>query len=362
MIGIEIREVQWTTSARAEGRAHRYGPNTSDAPPPVSRDTEAMAGDRDLKQHIAIALTTAVDILSHTCVGWVGLRIAPIELISDASAGGVIMSTRTFIALTEWNGTLAWVPTALVRQHIPLSEMSDFERQVPYDMTISVNRDCKFALSDPSCAFVHAQGDGSTYFSSVTVLVHELLHGMGLFSLGKDPGLLGNATHPNQFGTPWDNLLRDSQGSRFVPVARALAGQQIDGVEVNLDGIAIYNPNPWQPGSSLSHFARTSGRPAIMAPSIDTGTCAFTLPPHITSTMNLLGWSCNVNGTPPSLYWDHGAVYSNPTDCRDCNPQDGVLPLVQYTVYFIPAAVLFLLLFVCVRSNSPHTYTTLQSK
>ena len=319
MRAIDIREVQWTTSTRPGGGLREGRTNKTYAVDERPRETGPRgSADQGLLEHIARALTTARDILLKTCVGRVGFRIAPIQLMGGTNAEGVIMSTSTFIALAEWNGTLAWVPTALLREHMSPSEKSEFEEQAPYDMKIFVNRDCKFALSDSSCKFAHAKHDGSTYFSTVTVLVHELLHGMGFFSLGKDPALLGNATHPNRIGSAWDNLLKDEHGGQFVAVARTVDGQQVEGVKVDMGGIAIFNPLPWQAGSSLSHFAATAGLPALMTPSIGTGTCAFRIPPHITSTLNLLGWACNLTGTPTSLYWDHGILYSDPTDCDDC--------------------------------------------
>ena len=324
MRAIDIREVQWTTNVQPHGGLREGGPTKLYAVDERTMETEPRgSADHGLLEHIAKALTTARAILNQTCVGRAGFTIAPIQLMGGANAEGVIMSTSTFIALAEWNGRLAWVPTALLREQMSSSEISEFEEQAPYDMKIFVNRDCKFALSDPHCKFRYAKGDGDTYFSTVTVLVHELLHGMGFFSLGKDPSLLGNATHPNTIGSAWDNLLKDEHGGQFVAVARTVDGQQVEGTKVDLGGIAIFNPVPWQPGSSLSHFAATAGLPAVMTPSISTGTCAFRIPPHITSTLNLLGWACNLTGTATPLSWDHGILYSDTTNCDDCSTTIG---------------------------------------
>lgn len=365
MGGFDVRQVQWTVSSHSEGVVHQRGPIAPPGEGGPPKVTETWATDQNLKEHIATALATATDIISHTCVGGTRLKISPIQLLDDETSPGVIMSTSTFIALAEWNGTLAWVPTALLRGYLSPSGLPSFTREAPYDMQIFVNRDCKFAMSDPSCAFARAKDDGSSYFSSVTVLVHEILHGMGMFSIGKDPALLGNATHPNRIGTPWDNLLRDRQGRQFVPVARAVNGQQVAGVELHLDGIAIYNPLHWEPGSSLSHFSPGPNRQTMMAPSIDTGTCLFRLPSHITSTLNLLGWECNVNGTPASLEWDHGTIYTSPDDCPHCITPNDLLSSPSYLIFpvllFLSLLFLYKLFYVIFPTNKTYSTITLKS-
>ena len=119
------------------------------------------------------------------------------------------MSTCTFLAEVAHNGEQAWVPTALLRQQVPVFDLDEFDEIVPYDMHIFVNDGVKFAVSDSSCAFVTETEKGVQFFSATSVLLHEVLHGMGILSLGIDTTFLGNDTHPNLIGTPWDNIIRD---------------------------------------------------------------------------------------------------------------------------------------------------------
>ena len=120
--------------------------------------------------------------------------------------------------------------------------LADLNRKVQYDMVISVNDDLKFAMSDPSCAFVEAREDGASHFSSVTVLVHEILHGMGMFSIGINPHFLANATRLNTVGTTWDNLMHDPSGAPFVPVdsCRATRMLPVLGEDVRIEGVEVY--------------------------------------------------------------------------------------------------------------------------
>jgi hypothetical protein len=308
---LRLRQVEWTIESKNGLEVSRSPVHLAAALPiipPVTR--RGISEERH--DVLEAALRIAQTIFSHTCPisdTKRNPRIHAIEFMQSSEAGNTIMSTRTFLAEVAHNGDQAWVPTALLRQQVPVLDLDEFDEIVPYDMHIFVNDGVKFAVSDSSCAFVTETEKGTQFFSATSVLLHEVLHGMGILSLGIDITFLGNDTHPNLIGTPWDNIIKDEEGNRFLPLEQTALGQHVPGKKLFVAGHSIYNPMKWQAGSSLSHFSTVDGEQDLMGHSVLPGKCQFIMPTHLIRALIAIGWPCNETTNLPGITWDNDVHY-----------------------------------------------------
>jgi hypothetical protein len=308
---LRLRQVEWTIESKNGLEVSRSPVHLAAALPiipPVTR--RGISEERH--DVLEAALRIAQTIFSHTCPisdTKRNPRIHAIEFMQSSEAGNTIMSTRTFLAEVAHNGEQAWVPTALLRQQVPVLDLDEFDEIVPYDMHIFVNDGVKFAVSDSSCAFVTETEKGTQFFSATSVLLHEVLHGMGILSLGIDITFLGNDTHPNLIGTPWDNIIKDEEGNRFLPLEQTALGQHVPGKKLFVAGHSIYNPMKWQAGSSLSHFSTVDGEQDLMGHSVLPGKCQFIMPTHLIRALIAIGWPCNETTNLPGITWDNDVHY-----------------------------------------------------
>ena len=310
---LRLQQVEWTLASVGGVEISRSPVQLAGALPLIP-PSNRRAISRQKQTTLEAALDVAQDIFAHTCP-LSDLTRKPrchsIEFLHAAEAGNTLMSTRTFLAKVEQGGELAWVPTALLRQKVPQSDLEEFNELVPYDLRIFVNENSKFAVSDSSCEFVTATEDGEQFFSATSVLLHELLHGMGILSLGIDASVLGNATHGNLIGTIWDNNIRDVENNLFAPLSQMARDVHVPGKSLFVAGRRLYNPPEWRPGSSLSHFASATGEPGIMGYNVLPGRCQFVMPKHLITALITIGWPCNASTNLPGLTWDSNVYYFN---------------------------------------------------
>ena len=308
---LRLKQVEWTIESESGLEVSRSPVHLAAALPIIPPSTRRGIS-KEKHDVLEAALGIAQTIFSHTCPisdTKRNPRIHAIEFMHSSEAGNTIMSTRTFLAEVAHDGEQAWVPTALLRQQVPVLDLDEFDEIVPYDMHIFVNDGVKFAVSDSSCAFVTETEKGVQFFSATSVLLHEVLHGMGILSLGIDTTFLGNDTHPNLIGTPWDNIIRDEEGNRFLPLVQTALGQNVPGTKLFVAGHSIYNPMKWQAGSSLSHFSTVDGEQDLMGHSVLPGKCQFIMPAHLIRALIAIGWPCNETTNLPGLVWNNDVRY-----------------------------------------------------
>jgi PKD repeat protein len=114
-----------------------------------------------------------------------------------------------------------------------------------------------------------------------SVLVHELTHGLGFMSLSSAQG---RSKQGPDIYTVWDSYLKTGTGQslfggtppRFLSVANALVGLRGGIVFTGPNARAaygsnppVYAPNPFEDGSSLSHWDESIS--AVMVPALDYG-------------------------------------------------------------------------------------------
>ena len=142
-----------------------------------------------------------------------------------------------------------------------------------------------------------------------TVAMHELAHGLGIFSSFESDGSWGRGSKPYIF----DTMLVNAAGERLIDLP--VSGANVTS-EVYFDGAAaaaayqalggswlapIYAPSTWREGSSLSHLdeATFTGANDFMTPLLNTP--LRDINPVVLGMMQDLGWSVVPEPTSLSL-------------------------------------------------------------
>jgi hypothetical protein len=271
---------------------------------PPSNQTQSIG---DL---IDAAYDTAVRIVNHSCAMMareMSTRLAPFKY---AQIGSAIMQTQAVFVLQpgrDYSSGLdeVWVPLSLAvqRNWDDVATRDMLLGLAEYDMYITVNPDVRLAFGDSDCGWVATPHSG-TYFSATSVLLHELLHGMGIYSLiqASSPDAFHNKVsvfdaHMTQ--GILDQRVFMTQSDIDNTTASVLAGDQ-----VRVGRHLLYNPTEYRPGSSLSHFIGDT----LMAATAKPGQCRFSMSSIELSALNTIGWNCTA--APGSHAWDrNGNVF-----------------------------------------------------
>ena len=152
-------------------------------------------GDVDNRKHFRLALTRALRIISRYCTfdfDRILSRVAPLEF--KALGADVLMQTHAMFVLEE----SVWVPMALsIERETDNTRMLELLGAAEYDIKITVNTEIDLVIGDRSCGWVDEIGT-TGHYSATTILLHELLHGLGIYSLvSKQTGgaLMGLPSH-----------------------------------------------------------------------------------------------------------------------------------------------------------------------
>ena len=272
----------------------------------------------------------AKDILQSVCAD-IDLRVAPL-IYEDMQTTGTLMQVSSPFVLMQLEMYnihnrmgYVFVPSALVRGLLknPINKvvwtnpdgnvgyqpsaneeaelLAQMWHEIPHDVYISINTQVDFALGDSDCALV---SNSHGYYSVVSTLLHELLHGAGVYSLiekDRSGGLQGHAS-------VFDALLKHGCSSCDNQDATAgcyvfdrqnihhLTGDQLAGQSLCVNESQVYNPGTFSVGSSLSHFHEAS---SVMSSSITHSTCRFELTSQDLLALHYLGWqTCNQTHAP----------------------------------------------------------------
>lgn len=121
------------------------------------------------------------------------------------------------------------------------------------DFRLVFNPDYGFSISDKP-------QEGLTDF--ISVLLHEIGHNVG-FNSRNDEGF-----YQGRY-TIWDSLITDAQGNH--PGDENFHYQQGVSYTIGSGGLTVFNPSPFNPGSSMSHVDAASDPNALMQYSISEG-------------------------------------------------------------------------------------------
>lgn len=171
--------------------------------------------------------------------------------------------------------------------------------------------DWYYGYDDPSTAGIDYTNDTSF----LSVVIHELLHGLGMSSWVYSNGALNNGymdafsahLYDQTSAKSWTNMddrerlasMTNSNnlvwtGSNVNTSSAALALS--DGI--NASQVEMYAPNPYEGGSSVSHFSKDATPNEIMEPSY---TEFLTTPGMATQLLQDMGWALASNNTAPVL-------------------------------------------------------------
>ena len=200
-----------------------------------------------------------------------------VEASSDLAPGALAgASPGTFIRdFPNAPVVNAWYPVALAEK---LEQQNFSNTQAPFDINVTYNAETNWNFTSTNIT--------GNQFDFVTVILHELMHGLGFSSLGNVNGnglgtlLLQN--FPSAYSTFLENGNGENLFQTFMSPSMELAGQlESNDVFMNTESLAeqnqiarIFAPTTFDPGSSISHldqFTFTGTPHALMRPGIGPG-------------------------------------------------------------------------------------------
>lgn len=181
-------------------------------------------------------------------------------------------------------------------------------------------------------------------YDFVTVVLHELCHGLGFIGSAT---VAGNTGFIGQSGSPfvYDTYINDNNtGGALLDfntgtsaLGNALTGGGLvwsgtEGLAATISPPGIYAPDPWEPGASFSHLREDmylTGNPnALMTPNLNTGEAIHDPGPIVMGMFADMGWGmqgCSIS-----------AVLTGPQ--LDCNPATNTYSQQLILIYDNPPA------------------------
>ena len=244
-------------------------------------ETDGAYTDR----YFELALGRALAMISEHCVldaEQLLARIAPIEF--NKLGPGVLMQTNAQFTLEGG----VWVPMSLaIQRESDTSKLSELLEACQYDFKITVNTEIDFVTSAHGC--VHPDGGSNVALDSATATVlHELLHGLGIYSLvgGNSGGGFGGSI------SLYDTLLRHtSNGAMVFPSTQhvsAMTGQHLTQYDLSVAGHTVFNPAEFSVGRSLMHLHGEG----VMGIGHRTVQCLYEVDDASIDVLNAIGWEC----------------------------------------------------------------------
>ena len=143
-------------------------------------------------------------------------------------------------------------------------------------------------------------------YDFVTVVLHELCHGLGLIGSAT---LAGNTGFVGQSGSPfvYDTFINDNNSGGSLldlnngtsSLGNALTGGGLvwsgpEGLAATTAPPGVYAPNPWEPGASFSHLREdmylSGDANALMTPNLNTGEAIHDPGPIVMGMFSDMGW------------------------------------------------------------------------
>ena len=155
-------------------------------------------------------------------------------------------------------------------------------------------------------------------YDFVTVVLHELCHGLGFIGSAT---VAGNTGFVGQSGSPfiYDTFINDNNsGGSLLDInagtsamGSALTGGGLvwsgpEGIAASVAPPGIYAPDPWEPGASFSHLREdmylSGDQNALMTPSLNTGEAIHNPGPIVIGMFSDMGWGvqgCAISSVLP---------------------------------------------------------------
>ena len=227
---------------------------------------------------------------------WDGLR-ATCPLISDNPSINI-----QFDGTLAGGSVLAWASQTLVLDVDFLWKPSLIKSFYSgYDIEIGINPDIPNGWhSSKTCENIGYRYDLRS------VLRHELVHGMSMASSVSHDGISWSVGHffsGTCYPRFYDTKIMNEQNESVVD--GCTVAQDLIGKDIYLNGVKLYNPIPYAPGSSISHHDHPGN---LMYYSVSPTTC-MTLGNYEVQMLAGLEIYCSLNSTmTPSLPSSSGTV------------------------------------------------------
>jgi hypothetical protein len=201
------------------------------------------------------------------------------EIISEKCAWHENLQYR--VGFFSNSNTLASVGSYFVIQD-GVAKPSVFYNTEKTDMYINVNRDKYWSLQDESTCGVG--------YDLVSVLLHEVLHGMGILSSFKSETKHGFCQNGECYFSKYETLIHNKHGLFIDNLDKRWLGETM-----HIGGVEVYNPSIFIPGSSLSHI---EDKTSVIYPSLSSGICKQTIDDKVAYLLNEIGWECQSSYVP----------------------------------------------------------------
>lgn len=302
------------------------------------------------------------DCSSNSSVSETPVRVAPLQFSSLDST--VLMQASTVFvrvaAPSDSPQSEVWMPTSLRRHQLGFdvadaAALAALEIVAPFDVSVTINSDINdgFGFGDSDCDFVMHVPAGDRYFSGTTVILHELMHGMGIYTLmpGSDEGGYDGSASVFDLAMRWTDGGGKVINSATIPSASSLAGELIQ-----VGGSDLYNPVTYRSGSSLSHFD-TQG---VMGATIGHSSCRFQIANGELNALAAIGWNCTAQ--PGGHTWDDDPVLATSAAASSATGESSdvsawLWPVIGSVLGVVAIAVLAMIFY----SRRTNLYSTLET-
>ncbi|MGH9225047.1 MAG: hypothetical protein ACRD2W_15005 [Acidimicrobiales bacterium] len=163
-------------------------------------------------------------------------------------------------------------------------------------------------------------------YDLMSVVLHEVAHGLGFLgtmNVSGNSGTWGIGSPPRP--DIYDRFIEDAGGQKLpnyannsTSLANALRSDQVffDSPRTNQgqsDRIRLYAPNPWNPGSSISHFDEAAypagSSNSLATPYLNSAEAVHFIGPLALCVLEALGWATVENCAPPAPTQVSGATW-----------------------------------------------------
>ncbi|MEM6320922.1 MAG: T9SS type A sorting domain-containing protein, partial [Bacteroidota bacterium] len=188
----------------------------------------------------------------------------------------------------------AWYPIALAEK---IARQEFNSSRVPFDITVSYNEDTNWNYTSQNVA--------ANQFDFTTVMLHELLHGMGFANLGDvtdNVGTLRLSGWPSAYGHFLENRARQNLVGEIEDPSVAMGTEmrsnslfmKTPSFAANNQRVRIFAPSNFSAGSSISHLDRSTflgTSEGLMSPAISPGSVILNPGNVAINILYDMGWS-----------------------------------------------------------------------
>jgi len=301
--------------------------------------------------YFKVALERALALLSTHCLlnyDRLIARMAPMEF--KELGPDVLMQTNVQFLLKDD----VWVPMSLaVQRETNVYELSALLQASKYDFKITVNTDIDLMTDAHICA--HPDGsNGVASDSATSTLLHELLHGLGIYSLVSNE--IGGGF--NGAISTYDTLLKFESNNKLVfpnyQSVQNITGSYLKHYDISVANQSVFNPSSrFVEGKSLSHLLGEG----VMQTGNTAQHCLVAIDDASIDVLNAIGWECMHadRGNTPTIIPGACNLVSEcvcilDMMCKDCDTSSRIDNIVFISLILLVSMCLHLVSFIVYKT------------